>query len=456
MQRRVSRRTFAKGSLAVLAGGIALERVYDFASESQAKAKIVIVGGGAAGITVAAHLADMLRHDDVTIIEPNAEHHYQPGYTLIAGGLMAPGEVVRPTKSLVPSDAKWLQDRVTELNPDSNYVLTAQNGKVPYDFLVLVPGGHMDFDQVQGISREDLGQGNVHCIYDHKGAAACRKAMLKLPEGKGGRVVFADTHTKVKCGGAPRKICYMTEHHLRKENAREKFQVEYFASQNEIMKPKVYGDRLVTLFKERHVAVSYLHRLKGVDVAAKKAVFEIHEEKKSAASPADGAGGTSAAKTEPARVTVDFEFLHYVPPMSAPAFVRQSALADQSKPGGWVPVDRETLVHTKYKNVISFGDVSGLPTSKTGAAIRMQAPVAAANLVSLMEGKEPRLKYNGYSACPIITEYGKVLMCEFGYDEKLLPTIPWLDPAVERGMWWTLKVHGLKPMYYHGMLKGWV
>lgn len=448
-----SRRKFVKGTLGILAGGFVLERIYDFANESKAEAKVVIVGGGAAGITIAAHLADMLRFDNVTIIEPNADHHYQPGYTLIAGGLMKPEEVVRPTKSLVPGDAKWLQDRVMELNPENNCVITAQNGKVPYDFLVLAPGGHMDFDQVEGISREDLGKGNVHCIYDHKGAAACRDAMLKLPQGKGGRLVFTDTHTKVKCGGAPRKICYMTEHHLRKQNAREKFQVEYLASQSELMKPKVFGDRLVKLFEERNVALKYNHRLKSVDATAKKAVFELHEEKKPVAALPD-AKPAAPASNAPQRVTLDFDFLHFVPPMSAPEFVRKSSLADNSKPGGWVQVDKETLVHAKYKNVISFGDVSGLPTSKTGAAIRMQAPVAAANLVSLMEGKEPRLKYNGYSACPIITEYGKVLMCEFGYDEKLLPTIPWLDPAVERGMWWTLKVHGLKPMYYHGMLKG--
>jgi sulfide:quinone oxidoreductase len=156
------------------------------------------------------------------------------------------------------------------------------------------------------------------------------------------------------------------------------------------------------------------------------------------------------------QVVVDFDFLHFVPPMAAPDFVRNSPLtsAEERPKGGWVTVDKGTLIHTRYKNIISLGDVAGTPASKTGAAIRMQAPVAAANLIALMEGKTPAMKYNGYSACPIITEYGKVLMCEFGYDEKLLPTIPFLDPAVERGMWWTLKVHGLMPMYYHGMLKG--
>ena len=182
-----------------------------------------------------------------------------------------------------------------------------------------------------------------------------------------------------------------------------------------------------------------------MDTSARKAVFDVLPKPSSQPVPAD-------ASYE--QVTVDYDFLHFVPPMSAPDFVKNSPLADDSKPGGWVKVDKETMVHAQYKNIISFGDVAGLPTSKTGAAIRLQAPIAAANLVQLMEQKEPSGKYNGYSACPIVTEYGKVLMCEFGYDEKLMPTIPWIDPDVERGMWWTLKVHGLKPMYYHGMLKG--
>jgi sulfide:quinone oxidoreductase len=129
-------------------------------------------------------------------------------------------------------------------------------------------------------------------------------------------------------------------------------------------------------------------------------------------------------------------------------------ITDKSAPGDWIKVDKETMVHAGFKNIIAFGDAAGLPTSKTGAAIRMQAPIAAANLIALIEQREPTGRYNGYSACPIITEYGKVLMCEFGYDEKLMPTIPWLDPGIERGMWWTLKARGLKPMYYQGMLKG--
>jgi sulfide:quinone oxidoreductase len=444
-EKRCSRRKFVKWGLAGLAGAVVAERGYDYLSESKAKAKIVIVGGGAAGITLAAYLADWLRYDDITIIEPNEKHHYQPGYTLIAGGVFTPEEIVKPTTALIPKQVKWLQSSVAELNPDNNYVVTANNEKIAYDFLVLVPGCQMDFNLVQGISRATLGEGNAHCIYDFNGAKACWEALKKLPDLKEGRLLFTNTYTKLKCGGAPKKICLMAEDYLRDRNLRDNFKFDYFANQNELMKPKIFGDRLTAIFKERKIAINYRHRLAAVDTSAKQAVFDVLPEP----SPLPVAPEAKVGK-----VTVDYDFLHFVPPMSAPDFVKNSDLTDKSAPGGWIKVDKETLVHATHKNIISFGDAAGLPTSKTGAAIRMQAPIAAANLIALMEQREPTGKYNGYSACPIITEYGKILMCEFGYDEKLMPTIPWLNPGIERGMWWTLKVHGLKPMYYQGMLKG--
>jgi sulfide:quinone oxidoreductase len=444
---RRSRRNFLKLAAAGLVGAVVVERAYDHFSESKARGKIVIVGGGAAGITMAAYLTDRLRHPDITLIEPQETHHYQPGYTLIAADVIGSQEIVRATASLLPSGVKWLQDHVVELTPERNQLRTAKSGVLPYDFLVLAPGCQMDFDAVEGITRQTLGEGNVHSIYDFNGAQRCRDAIKKLPELKGGRLVFTDTYTKMKCGGAPKKITLLTEDALRTRQRRGDFEFTYFQNETTLMKPKVFGDRLAAIYAERKITARYLHRLAAVDTKARRAVFHRLPEATTKALPR----GHALEK-----VVVDFDFLHFVPPMAAPDFVRQSALtSDEERPkGGWVTVDKHTLVHTRYKNVISLGDVAGTPASKTGAAIRMQAPVAAANLVALMEGREPVAKYNGYSACPIITEYGKVLMCEFGYDEKLLPTIPFLDPAVERGMWWVLKVHGLMPMYYHGMLNG--
>jgi sulfide:quinone oxidoreductase len=388
----VSRRKFITAGALGLGGLIIAERTFSFLSESKVKAKIVIVGGGSAGITMAAYLSDKLRHDDITIIEPNEIHHYQPGYTLIASGVFTPEEILKPTEKLIPRNVKWMKDRVVELNPDNNVVVTAKNGRVRYDFLVLVPGCITDFNQIEGLSKESLGEGNIHSLYDFEGSKKCHEALKKLPA--------------------------------------------------------IFGDRLQKLYDERGIATHYKHRLVSVDPAAKKAVFQQLEEPTQAKLPITG---------ETKLITVDFDFLHVTPPMGTPDFVRNSPFAiteGELRHGGWAKVNNETLINQDYPNVVILGDVAGLGTSKTGAAIRMQAPVAAANLVSIMEGKEPGEKYDGYSACPIVTEYGKVLMCEFGYEKELMPIIPFIDPGVERGMWWILKVHGLKPMYYYGMLKG--
>ncbi len=156
----------------------------------------------------------------------------------------------------------------------------------------------------------------------------------------------------------------------------------------------------------------------------------------------------------------DYDFLHFTPPMSAPDFVREAGLGwteGKLAADAWVMVDKETLVHKTYPNIISLGDVAGIPTSKTSAAIRKQVPIAAKNLISLMEGKEPAEKYDGYAACPIVTDYGHVLLCEFDYKKEAQNSFPFtlLDTSKEQWAAWLLKVYFLKPMYFYGMLNGW-
>lgn len=454
----VSRRKFLKLSAFGLGAIVVSERSYDFFSESKAKGKIVIVGGGAAGITMAAYLVDKLRSPDITIIEPNEIHHYQPGYTMIAGGVFTPDEVLKPNKDLIPRVVTWLKDKVVELNPESNSLETQSSGKIIYDYLVLVPGCQLNYNLIEGIDANRLGEGNVHSIYTHEGSQRCYEALKKMPNlKKNANLVFTDTYTKIKCGGAPKKICLMSEDYLTNHKARQEKSFNYYSNSTNLMTPKIYGDRLAEIYGERDIQLHYKHRLVSVDTSKQRAIFELLPEETLSPTSAD-------ANYE--KVEVEFDFLHIVPPMSAPDFVKNSPLAITEgglSHGGWVDTNEFTLIHNKYPNIISFGDVAGLPTSKTGAAIRIQAPVAASNLVSLMEGKEPEKRYNGYSACPIVTEYGKVLMAEFGYGEEVkphsykkevMPIIPFIDSGVERGMWWILKKHGLKPMYYHGMLKG--
>ncbi len=376
------------------------------------------------------------------MIDPARVHYYQPGFTMVACGEFAPEETQRPEETLIPRGVRWLADRVVAIDAAGNRLTTGANGVVEYDDLVLAPGLEMHFAAIEGISRERLGEGNVHCIYDAKSAHACWLAIQKLAE-TGGRAYFTDTWTKLKCGGAPKKINMMAEDYCRRQGTRERVDFQFYTAGKELFEVPLFRKRLDEIYAERKLAVTPQHRIQSVDTRAKRVTFEIHE-------PGAGEGA-------PVRVTREFDFLHIVPPMTPPRFVLDSALIDDpatGKAAQWVPTDAATLRHARFGNVFVAGDVAGIPTSKTAAAVRMQAPVVAENLVAAMEGRKLTAVYDGYTACPFTTEYGKVLMAEFDYAKTPKPSIPFVDPGHEHRPGWILKRYMLKPAYFDLMLNG--
>lgn len=415
---------------------------------SQAKGKIVVVGGGAAGLDIASRLQRALVQPDITVIDPASVHFYQPGFTLMAGGEFSPEEIQRPEASLIPDGVRFVADQVVSVDAERNRLTTASHGVVEYEYLVLAPGIEMHFDAIEGISRERLGEGNVHCIYDFKSAQGCWQAIQRLSI-SGGRAYFTDTWTKLKCGGAPKKINMMAEDYCRRQGTRDRVDFQLYSASEHMFSVPLFRKRLEEIYAERKIPVTMNHRIKAVDTKAKRVSFERHV-------PV-GAPRGSDNSTRVELVTRDFDFLHIVPPMSAPRFVVDSTLAYDETTGknaDWVPTDPATLVHARFKNVFVAGDVAGIPTSKTAAAIRMQAPVVAANVIATMEGRRPDAIYDGYTACPFVTEYGKVLMAEFDYKKDPTPSLPFLDPGHEHSAGWLLKRHVLRPMYFDLMLRG--
>lgn len=435
----LTRRRFLQGS--ALAAALAGAGFYwQSRPRSRARGRVVVVGGGAAGLSIAARLARMLAEPDITLIDPATVHDYQPGYTMIAAGVFRPEEVRRPMRSLMPEGVKWLAGRVESIDARQCRVHVAGGPSLSYDCLVLAPGLEMHFDAIEGIRRERLGQGNVHCIYDYASACRCWSAIQQLAE-RGGRALFTDTWTKVKCGGAPKKICFIAEDHARRAGRRRGLDIRFFTAVDHVYDIQPFRRRLEEIFAERGIPVEFEHRVKAVDTGARRVTLERR-----------AAGGARAEQIE-----LEFDFLHIVPPMTAPRFVIDSGLTADEKTGkaaDWIPADPATLHHPRHANILVAGDAAGLPTSKTAAAIRMQAPVAAANVIATLEGRRPEARYDGYAACPFITEYGKVLMAEFDYTKKPRPTLPWLDPGREHRAGWILKRHVLKPMYFHLMLRG--
>lgn len=435
----LSRRAFLE--IASAAGVVAaLPGVSSAASapEAQLAVKIAVVGGGAAGISVAARLRKRLPHALVTVIDPTERHFYQPGFTFIGAGVWRPDDVWMRQADLMPKGVAWKKTAVLAVEADQKRVVLANGEKLAYDFLVLCPGIQENWSLIEGISRETLGTGNVHSIYDFEGAAKTWAALEKFAR-TGGRGVFTDTWTKLKCGGAPKKICLLGEQLARRFGTRTAAKFDYFTASNHLWNVPLYTPRLQAIYDEREIPITLNAKLTGVDTAAKRAHF------------VDRATGRTW--------TEDYDFLHVTPPQSAPDFVRQSGLSwteGKLAPEGWAATDKATLVHLKHSNIVCLGDVAGIPTSKTTAAIRKQVPVAVQNLCDLVAGRAPSAVYDGYAACPVITDYGHVIMAEFDYDKKACPSFPFslVDTSKElRSAWW-LKCYVLKPFYFHLMLRG--
>jgi sulfide:quinone oxidoreductase len=388
--------------------------------------KVVIVGGGTAGIAVAARLVKQLKAGKVTIIDPCEKHYYQPLWTLVGGGEFPKEVTEREERDLIPRGAVWLQDAVEKFSPEENFVYTSGGKRVGYDFLVVAPGIKIDFDRIKGL-RESLGKDGVCTNYSYR---YVDKTWEFIRNFKGGTAIFTQPPPPFKCGGAPQKIMYLADDYFRQAGVRAQTRIVYGSAAAASFQVKKYADTLDEVLKRKEIEIKYQHNLIEIYADRKQAVF------------ANLAGG------EP--LVIGYDMIHVTPPQCAPDFIKNSALANEA---GWVDVDKFTLRHTRYANIFSLGDASSLPTSKTGAAIRKQAPVVARNLLAAMKGDALPARYDGYTSCPLVTGYGKLVMAEFDYDLKPQETFP-IDQSKERYSMYLVKKYLLPKIYWEGMMKG--
>jgi len=388
--------------------------------------QILIVGGGAAGITAAAQLKRARNSLDVAIVEPSREHYYQPGWTLVGGGVFSLEETRRAEADLIPAGVRWIEDTATGFDPDHNQVLTANHGAIGYDVLIVATGLKLCWDRIEGLG-EALGQGGVCSNYSKDHAAYTWEAIQAF---EGGNAVFTCPPMPIKCPGAPQKIAYLADDVFRKKKL--KANVIYATATPGIFGVPVYAAPLREVVKRKGIDARYNHVLTAMRPQKKEAVFKVTE-------------GESTREE-----VIPYNLLHVTPPMAAPDVVATSSLANAS---GFVEVDQFSLQHVRFANVFSLGDVSGMPNSKTAAAVRGQAPVLVANLLALLDGRPLEAAYDGYSCCPLITGYGKAIMAEFNYKQEPVPSFP-LDPTKERWSMWFVKRKILPALYWNRMLAG--
>ncbi|NVJ54438.1 MAG: NAD(P)/FAD-dependent oxidoreductase [Campylobacteraceae bacterium] len=465
LSRRDALKVAGLGSASFLMGNTEVEAA-TIANASDVKAKILIIGGGLAGISTAARLSNSLSNPDITVIEPNPKSvSYQPGNTLIAAGVYTKDDIMYDTKDFVPSGVKVIKDKAIEFDPENNKVKTQNGETFDYDYLIVAAGLKLDFGKIQGL--EEIGElttlGNaskltsklknsgVCSIYSTDGAVDTWESMQKLIEeaksGKKVEAVFTHPNTSIKCGGAPKKIMYLTNSRLEEAGARDNANLTFYPNGGSMFGVKEYHEAILEQFKVRDFKWHYNHNLVGVDLEKKIATFDNFWDEKGEYDP-DLEEYDLITKHK--NVEVPYDFLHITPPMKAPDEIGNSAIGSGK---GWVPVNKETLQHVKYDNIFSLGDIAAVPMGKTGGSVRKQYKVLVDNIISSMEGKPLSAKYDGYTVCPLITDIGKVMLAEFNWTKKPTPTFP-LDPTVERYVWWLLKVYMLKPMTQYGMLSG--
>ncbi|WP_428024504.1 NAD(P)/FAD-dependent oxidoreductase [Arcobacter sp.] len=435
---------------------------------SDVKAKIVIVGGGLAGISTAARLTGRLSNPDITIIEPNPKSvTYQPGNTFIGAGIYTKEDVLYETKDFLPKGVNFIAQKAVEFDPTNNNLTLSNGEKISYDYLIVTAGVVLDFAKIKGL--EEIGDiytakdseklnsifrnSGASSIYNVDGAVITWENMQKtIEEAKNGKkqtAIFSHPNTAIKCGGAPKKIMYLMNSRLNEvsKQARENVDMTFYANSSKMFSVKEYEEAIIKQYKARNMNYNLNHNLIEVNLKEKTAIFDNFWEEKGAYDP-DIEEYTMIKKHK--FVEVAYDFLHIAPPMKAAPEIGDSEIGSAK---GWVPVNKETLQHVKYPNIFSLGDIAAVPLGKTGGSVRKQYKVVVDNLISLMEGKELEAKYGGYTVCPIITDIGKVMLAEFDYTMKPTPSFP-LDPTQERYIWWLLKYYILKPMTQYGMLSG--
>lgn len=432
---RLDRRSFLKLGAAGAGTLLLLPESASAAPKVKTAARIVIAGAGAAGLTAAAQLAQRLEGAQITLVDARKAHFYQPGFTLVAGGIKPASYVISSTRDYVPSGVELIEEAVAEIDPEGRKVVTATGKPVPYDYLIVATGLRLDYAAIEGMDVEQIGNNGLGSIYHSpEKAAATWQAMSKFAD-SGGVGVFLRPGTEMKCAGAPLKYTFLTDDHLRRRGNRGKAEIIYNANNKVLFSVPIVHEKVRMLFEERDIRMNYERTLAAIDLGKRIATF----------------------KTAEGPVELQYDFINVIPPMRAADAVRNSPLPWQEgnwAADGWIEVDKHTLRHKRFDNVFAVGDVAGVPKGKTAASVKWQVPVAVDHLVAQIEGRESQAHYGGYTSCPLITRLGQAMLIEFDYKDNLVPSFPGIIAPLEE-LWisWVMKTMALKPTYI-SMLHG--
>ncbi|MFD7012763.1 FAD/NAD(P)-binding oxidoreductase [Rhodococcus jostii] len=390
--------------------------------------EVVVLGGGSAGISVAARL--LRRGKDVCVIDPAVTHYYQPLWTLVGGGCAGMDESGRPQAAVMPKNAEWIRRAAVAIDPNITEVATDDGGRVRYDRLVICPGIQTDWDAIPGV-RAALSSPHAASNYARELAPKTWELIRNM---RSGTALFTMPPGPMKCAGAPQKISYLACDYWREQGVLDAIRVVLV-----LPTPAMFGIAAFTDELER-VAAGY-----GIEVRTSSELTEVDPDHRQA---------TILDHTTNSTETIGYDILHVVAPQSAPDWIKASPVAEPGGAAGFVDVDKHTLQHSRFPDIFALGDVAATPNSKTGAAVRKQAPVAVDNVLASLDGRALTGRYNGYGSCPLTTSRKTMLLAEFDYNLHHTPSFPIIDTTKSRRDMWYLKRYGLPFLYWNMILKG--
>ena len=394
---------------------------------------LLIIGGGAAGVSVANTMRRQNKSINIAIVEPSEKHYYQPGFTIIGGGAYTMKQTTKNEKDLIHPSVTWIKDYAETFQPENNAVTLRSGEVLTYDYLVLCPGLQLAWGKIEGL-KEALNKNNVCSNYSPDTVEYTWQSIQELKAKGSGTALFTQPPMPIKCAGAPQKIMYLTADRLRKAGILGNYNIEFCTAGPGIFGVPFFAKELSKVVADYGLKTNFNTNLVAVNGETKTATFEVTD--------ADG------NKT---RVEKAFDMIHVTPYQSAPDFIKTSPFANAA---GWIDVHDRTLQSNKFSNVFGLGDAACTSNAKTAAAVRKQVPVVVDNILAVMNGNALREGYDGYGSCPLTTSLSTVLLAEFAYGGKVTPSFPLLDPRKNRWIWWIGKIAGFPWLYWHWMLKG--
>jgi sulfide:quinone oxidoreductase len=362
--------------------------------------RLLVLGGGTAGTMVANRLRRLLPRDEwqVTVVDQDETHHYQPAYLFIPFGSYKPDQILRPRRRYLSSDVDLVIGRIDRVEPERNVVTLEGGTGLPYDYLVIATGTEPRADQTPGMA-EALGR-SVFDFYTLEGARALGE---RLSAWEGGRLVVHITEMPIKCPVAPLEFAFLADSFFEERGMRDRVDITYVTPLDGAFTKPVASNLLGGMLETRGIAIEPDFYVERVDADA-GAIVSYDER------------------------SVPFDLLVTVPLNMGAGYVERSGMGNELN---YIPVDKHTFLSPDWDNVFAIGDAADLPISKAGSVAHFAVEVFVDNFLQHIRGEPMTRSFDGHANCFVESGAGKAMLIDFNYDVEPLPgkyPVPGLGP----------------------------